>query len=255
MAETPAIKYIKQYNGGDIIYPITSVDAVFGLSDRLGLLATTEALNKGLEDLKAEILGDDLEETFNTLKAVQEWADEHGTDYANLVADVNNKVDWTIDDKGNKCIVMSNHGMLIGSPNEGEQEGKADADGNCNLIMLSKWNVVDLGSVKYPINLNGIKERPTYNDDKELALLSDVTDLETTVTGEITTKINDLESKLNVLEKKHDDELVTTNNNVTELGNRVGAIETDLTDIKSRLTNLETTLSTFMDNNFVLFSD
>lgn len=41
--------------------------------------------------VKEALLGDDLEETFNTLKAVQEWANEHGDDYATLVADVNAK--------------------------------------------------------------------------------------------------------------------------------------------------------------------
>lgn len=51
------------------------------------------ATKNDLSQLKSDILGDDLEDTFNTLKAVQDWADEHGTEYAELVKTVNGKVD------------------------------------------------------------------------------------------------------------------------------------------------------------------
>lgn len=36
------------------------------------------------DDIKADLLGDDLENTFNTLKAVQDWVDEHGEAAADL---------------------------------------------------------------------------------------------------------------------------------------------------------------------------
>lgn len=51
-------------------------------------LATNESVDSKLSQLKSDILGDDLEETFDTLKAVQDWADEHGTEYAELVETV-----------------------------------------------------------------------------------------------------------------------------------------------------------------------
>lgn len=58
----------------------------------------------------------------------------------------------------------------------GDMEHSADKKGEgVNLVMLSKWDVADFGSTKVPINFNGSKERPTYNDDNEMALLSDVT--------------------------------------------------------------------------------
>ena len=42
------------------------------------------------------------------------------------------------------------------------------------LAQMSKYNVQEYGSQSYPINLQGSKVRPTYNDDEQIALLSDV---------------------------------------------------------------------------------
>ena len=82
---------LQDLSTGDIIYPLTIISQVDGLETRLGTLATTQSVDNKIENLKSEILGDDLVETFNTLKAVQEWANEHGTDYQQLVEDVNSK--------------------------------------------------------------------------------------------------------------------------------------------------------------------
>ena len=40
--------------------------------------------------------------------------------------------------------------------------------------MVSKWNKADFGSASIELNFNGSKERPTYNDEVELALLTDI---------------------------------------------------------------------------------
>lgn len=64
-----------------------------------------------------------------------------------------------------KAITLKNHDVLLGTATNG---------GAYNLAMVSKWDVADYGSKELPINLNGSKERPTYNDDEELALLKDV---------------------------------------------------------------------------------
>ena len=63
-------------------------------------------------------------------------------------------------------IVLDNYASLIGKDTQGILY---------NLAMVSKWNKADYGSASLPLNLNGSEERPTYNDDVELALLSDVT--------------------------------------------------------------------------------
>ena len=52
--------------------------------------------------------------------------------------------------------------------------GVATDETSHNLVMLSKWDVADFGAPGVKINLNGSEARPTYNDDKEIALLEDI---------------------------------------------------------------------------------
>lgn len=82
-----------------------------------------------------------------------------------------NKVPWTEyqkpgDDKVRKHIVLENHSSLFGASTKAE---------NANLIMMSKWDKVDVGSTKYEINLNGSAENPTYNDTEKIMLYRDMT--------------------------------------------------------------------------------
>ena len=82
---------------------------------------------------------------------------------------VANKVDWTDvstgDNPNRKSIVLGNHDTILGTTTSG---------GSVNVAMVSKWDKVDLGSAQIELNLNGSATRPTYNDDQQLALMSDV---------------------------------------------------------------------------------
>ena len=82
---------------------------------------------------------------------------------------VENKVDWTDvstgDNPNRKSIVLGNHDTILGATTSG---------GSVNIAMVSKWDKVDLGSAQIELNLNGSATRPTYNDDQQLALMSDV---------------------------------------------------------------------------------
>ena len=82
---------------------------------------------------------------------------------------VENKVDWTDvsteENPGRKSIVLGNHDTILGATTSG---------GSVNVAMVSKWDKVDLGSAQIELNLNGSATRPTYNDDQQLALMSDV---------------------------------------------------------------------------------
>ena len=65
------------------------------------------------------------------------------------------------------------HSMMM--KNDDSVSGYALKDNQSyNLVMVNKWDVADFGSRGLPINLNGSKERPTYNDDKEIALVEDL---------------------------------------------------------------------------------
>ena len=69
------------------------------------------------------------------------------------------------DNLGRRTIFLKNHDNIVGVGVDG---------GAYNIAMLSKWDVMDFGSTSKHINLNGSRERPTYNDDKEIALMNDI---------------------------------------------------------------------------------
>ena len=72
----------------------------------------------------------------------------------------------TVENPGRKAIILENHDIILGKTTEGSAN---------TLIMMSKWNKVDVGSPQNEINLNGSAEHPTYNDEKALAFVDDVT--------------------------------------------------------------------------------
>ena len=121
----------------------------------LSIYATKEELNDYA--LKSE-----LPDTsgFVTTEALDTKADK---------AELENVVKYTdisdADDTPRKTIMLDNNDTLSAYNTTGTAN---------NIAMISKWDVVDLGSTSLPINLNGSKERPTYNDNKELALVSDI---------------------------------------------------------------------------------
>ncbi len=121
---------------------------------------------------------EDVEKNTQAIKdeaAIRAEADAKFTEKDNEIeAELGNKVSLsdasTPENPGRKAIVLNNHDTLLGSTTSG---------GTVNIAMVSKWDKVDLGSAQLPINLNGNAERPTYNDDKELALMDDLTNLAT----------------------------------------------------------------------------
>ena len=79
-----------------------------------------------------------------------------------------NKVEYFEADKNGiktRNILLENYASILGKNTEGVAH---------NLVMLSKWNKVDIGASGVELNFNGSTERPTYNDDKKLALLEDI---------------------------------------------------------------------------------
>ena len=85
---------------------------------------------------------------------------------------ISKKVEWanieTEDNPGRKAIVLENHDTIFGKTTEGSAN---------NLIMMSKWNKVDVGTAQNELNLNGSAEHPTYNDTEQFALLKDLEDI------------------------------------------------------------------------------
>lgn len=113
-----------------------------------------------------------------------------------------------------KALILGNHDALQGRKSDGNPY---------NLIMMSKWDVVDFGSMNANLNIN-TKGDIKINNDKTIAtkewVEEKVGSIEIpTVKGYDDTEIK---NRLDVLEKKEDKDTVY-----------------DDTDIKSRLTNLE----------------
>lgn len=105
--------------------------------------------------------------------------DEVNPAIAEAKAKADNSVQWVplpgVEDRPDrKCITLGNHDVILGY-------SEVDQD-NCSLIMLSKWDKVDVGSAKKAINLNtptGV--RPTIQEAhqsgenaNQMAYLSDI---------------------------------------------------------------------------------
>lgn len=88
---------LKQIGSNDILHPETNVEQVLGLQEFVGDFATHEevetSVNAGIqtskeyaEDLKKSILGEDITEAFDTLREVEVWIGEHGTQASELMS-------------------------------------------------------------------------------------------------------------------------------------------------------------------------
>ena len=150
-------------------------DVVASLTTQIAEKATTEDLNAEIEARSAKDA--ELQGNIEAEAQARSAKDtEIETELANKVA----YTDVTTEENPNrKAIVLNNHDTLLGNTTSG---------GSVNIAMVSKWDKVDLGSTQVSINLNGKDERPTYNDDAELALLSDVQAIT------VPTKVSELEN-------------------------------------------------------------
>lgn len=98
------------------------------------------------------------------------------SEYATKEA-IKNSVKYQEFGENRKTIQLNNYDSISGIDTKGTGH---------NLVMLSKWDVADFGAAGVKINLNGSEERPTYNDNKEIALLDDVNNVDNKLSNYIT---------------------------------------------------------------------
>ena len=91
--------------------------------------------------------------------------------------DIKNSVKYQEFGDNRKTIQLNNYDSISGIDTKGTGH---------NLVMLSKWDVADFGAAGVKINLNGSEERPTYNDNKEIALLDDINNVDNKLSNYIT---------------------------------------------------------------------
>lgn len=84
-----------------------------------------------------------------------------------------NAVQYSLYDN-RKFIQLANHDALSGVSTTGD---------GANLIMMSKWDKVDIGTSKYPCNLNAIDGIVTINDDLTVATTKDIEDAKVDISG------------------------------------------------------------------------
>lgn len=90
------------------------------------------------------------------IKQLEEEVEKISESVDSLTKQLTKKVDWSQypADPSRKAIVLANHDSLTGTTTSGD---------GANLLMLSKWDVCDLGSSKTHTNLN-TKDVVTIND-------------------------------------------------------------------------------------------
>lgn len=186
-------------------------DVVASLTTQIAEKATTEALNTEIETRSAK----DTELQGNIeAEAQARIAKDTGieTELANKVAytDV-----ATEENPNRKAIVLNNYDTLLGNTTSGRA---------VNIAMVSKWDKVDLGSTQVSINLNGKDKRPTYNDDAELALLSDVQAIT------VPTKVSELENDSLYQTKDEVDAAI-----ISKINTQIESLYQTVNDLKSNI--------------------
>ena len=156
-----------------------SLDTLLELSKALGddpNFATTVFTEIGKKINKTEVYTRD--ESNDLFQPKGNYLTEH-QDISNLATkeDIKNSVKYQEFGDNRKTIQLNNYDSISGIDTKGTGH---------NLVMLSKWDVADFGAAGVKINLNGFEERPTYNDNKEIALLDDVNNVDNKLSNYIT---------------------------------------------------------------------
>ena len=165
-------KYLSVDDNG-LLFNVNSLDDTYATDETLQNYATIDMVDELKDELKNYATNDDISDM-----ATKTWVNEQGflTEYQ----DISHKVDWvdisTDENPNRKAIILDNNDMILGK----------DTNGNTrNLIMVNKWNVVDLGTSTLPINLNTPKGiRPTVQEPNQtgenanqIAYVSDIENL------------------------------------------------------------------------------
>lgn len=180
---------LEEYNLNDSVETLKT-----NLSNEIS--RATEAENKIASDLSNEIL-----------RAVT--IEDELVDRLDKVE--NDKVDWISLGGSRKAITLNNHDTILGTDTKGS---------TYNIAMLSKWDIIDLGTASLPINLNTPKDvRPTVQEAGQsgdnahkIAYLDDIDAIGETISNEI----DDVKNSIPSLEGVATEEWVKEQGYLTE---------------------------------------
>ena len=204
-----------------------------------------------------------LTEKVNTLvSSVQEVYDYAKTKDAELEISISNeveraksveeaKVDWVDLGNNRKAIVLKNHDLLLGTDTAGSTS---------NIAMISKWDIVDLGTTSLPINLNTPKGvRPTVQEAGQsgeeahkIAYLSDVENANGNLSNQIKIEEERAKSAENLLEERIDSSVLSLNSSISNMNSTLAILSSTDTALNSRLDVVDSSLSQFKANGVEL---
>ena len=157
------------------------------------------------------------------------------------------KVDWVDLGNGRKAIVLKNHDLLLGTDTAGSTS---------NIAMVSKWNIVDLGSASLPINLNtpsGV--RPTVQEAGQsgeeahkIAYLSDVDN----INGSVKVEEDRAKAAEKALEERLDSSILSLNSSISNMNSTLAILSTTDTALNSRIDIIDSSLNQFKANGVEL---
>ena len=167
------------------------------------------------------------------------------------IAEEIKKISFTDLGNGRKAIVMDNNDLIL---------GKDTNDGVYNIAMISKWNVVDLGTSSLPINLNtpsGV--RPTVQEAGQsgeeahkIAYLSDVNDAKVEMNSLVEIEKNRAISVEGDLLNKLDNSVTSLTASIDNVNSSINILSNTDIALNSRIDLISTSLNTFKESGIEL---
>ncbi|MCM1217712.1 MAG: hypothetical protein NC548_24735 [Lachnospiraceae bacterium] len=215
----------------------------------------------GLQTLKVDILGDELTDTFDTLKAVQDWADKHGSEYINLVEDLSG-VQTELEG------VQSALESSINETNENLSEINGELSDKITGVQTELYGVQNnlkqsIKDLETKVNdgvQSSLEEIYTKIGEDEGKHKSDVEGLQQEIddlTSSLNTKEGNINTRIGNLETKHGQEIAGVQ---TQLSDEVGKLtsrfvsdedkhQKDIDGIQSRITSEVEVLTQRIDSD------
>lgn len=180
-ADKDSVVEYKESGEGRKTIQLANYDSISGIDTKgtghnLAMVSKWDKADFGAPGLELNLNGSAERPTYNDTEEIALVKDIQvsSSDIEELKAAVEGKADKTELEEAVKYQKFGEDRKTIQLANYDNISGVATDGTSHNLVMLSKWDVADFGAPGVKINLNGSEARPTYNDDKEIALLEDI---------------------------------------------------------------------------------
>lgn len=180
-ADKDSVVEYKESGEGRKTIQLANYDSISGIDTKgtghnLAMVSKWDKADFGAPGLELNLNGSAERPTYNDTEKIALVKDIQvsSSDIEELKAAVEGKADKSELEEAVKYQKFGEDRKTIQLANYDNISGVATDGTSHNLVMLSKWDVADFGAPGVKINLNGSEARPTYNDDKEIALLEDI---------------------------------------------------------------------------------